>query len=220
MLSPRAVVFAASLFAIDAGNGAFAQTGDDNAALHHGIIRAVPIGLPCAINKVPHFDLGDEDAMIVSALMPFGDNRTYVVTLSEVSNLIVGRIDDPTYHKPAIFQSIVPVKDNAGNATRMITASRSDARQRIAFLRANFAERPETSEVILVSANRIGDAPAAPADILIYRLHVEPINDGELVYFAPAFSWQVAGAYATATEALEKTFAIKLNPDGSGACTQ
>ncbi len=199
---------------------AHAQSGDDDAARRHGIAHATTIPLPCAINTVPHFDSSDEDAIVATALTPYGNTRTYIVTLREVQNGIVSKLDDPSYHKPAIFQSVIPVKDNAGNSAPVIVAQSSDAAQRIAFLRANFDARTDKSEVIFVTANRIGADPGRPTDIMVYRLHEDPIIDGEIVYFAPAFSWQTSGAYATATEALEKAFGVKLAPDGGGACMQ
>lgn len=194
---------------------AAAGPDDSQLAVAHGLSGATLIPLPCAANQVPRFG-GDETGIVITAVTPDTKMREYIFVLGETSPLlIVGKLGDPSDPgHPLISQTIIGISDVAGQGVYSLTLENSGRLQRLALLRT------PAGDVVLASANRFTDTPSmsSPVDISVYRLHAEPINDGELVYFAPSSSWQTTDRYSTATDALNTTFGISMLPDGHQPC--
>lgn len=194
---------------------AAADPDESQLAAARGLGGAMQIPLSCAANPVPRFS-GDETAVVITALTPDTKMREYIFVLGEASPLlIVGKLGDPPDSgHPLISQTVLGISDVAGRGTNALMLESSGNLQRLALLRTS------AGEVVLALANRFTDNPAvsSPVDISVYRLHIDPINDGELVYFAPAFSWQTANAYSSAAAGLNHTFGIVLSSDGQQSC--
>jgi hypothetical protein len=125
-----------------------------------------------------------------------------------------GADDSTAYRGPLVSWEAIPVRDIAGKESYTLTIEKTGTLQRLALLRM------PNGNVALAIATRFTDMPGSPSsvDISVYRLHVEPIPDGERVYFSPWSSWRTTDNYASATEALNRAFGISMPPDGQEPC--